>query len=240
MKKRKILIIIICILLVLIGTLLVLKFNLFGNNNKKIDKLEVNYDRQLTVCLDSNTCDLLPMDGYLVLGIKTNSKRLKNIVNNYNKDIDDLHDKVINSNLDANECVQAKDKYKYRYTTNISYDTYYDDEIVSVARQLYVRDLCTNNVITNEFKSGIYDMNTGNQLTNDEVLSKYDYTEEVVLNNINSDIDTRNDISTAKISIDNIYMEGKLNYDLYFDDDGKMMIHYVDNVNNNMYNTKLY
>lgn len=232
--KKKIIVILICIL-VLITILFSLKLFIFTNKKIIINNISINYDKQIGVCIDNNNCELLSSDNYPIISIKTNSSKLKKIVNNYNKDINKLYDKVINSNLDSNECNDFKDNYKYRYTTNVYYYIYHDDKVVSISRELYVKDLCTNNYLNKEFNSNVYDISTGQLLDNNDILSKYNYDEEYILDNIKNDIDNRNSISTSVIIIDDV-----TDYKLYFDNDGKIMIHYIDNKTNNSYNAVLY
>ena len=178
MKKKIFNILLLLLLLVLSSYLIFLGYQYFyksnnneseaknNNNHFKVEGLNFNHcknDNDDKCRYANNTLRYVELD--------VSYDKIKNATKEINNIVSEKYNEILNSNLDSTECIEVRDIYNYSKIYMMAEFLYETDKLISIAYELYGKNVCTNQTIENFYYSYIYDIKQDKFLTTEELLA---------------------------------------------------------------------
>ena len=251
MKKRKILKIILILLIVITLALLIFigyqkyfqssKPNVISTNNTdstKVEKKGLFETQSITYnhCKKENDNNCRYVDNTLRhLELTTKYDKLNENISKINNLVDEKINEIKQSNLNSNECSNARDIYNYRNIYMMSEPLYESNEIIGVAYEMYGVDICTNQTIEDTFDSYIYDIKSDKILTQNEILDLYNIKTTDINKTISDNLEDWNKELNTSYTLNDVDND----YKLYLSSEGNLSIYYKIKSINKVYSTTI-
>lgn len=225
MKKKIIIISSIVVGVILIGLLLFFLLRDGGNNGELPSSFELTNTKEEHACKDDNNCPVESKSIFADISFETSDPKLKNAIDDINKETWKYHSDMVNSNMNDPFCADTKDLFNYSYSVVNRYYFYSNEKYISVGVGRTATKVC-NGVSTGiQVKPVIYDKASKTILTQKEFRDALGVTNDMVYKVINDNIDMLNAIESFTINKKDDY-----DYVLFYNTLGELTIsYYLDN-----------
>lgn len=224
MKIKKIALYLFVIAIGCIVTGVVLLLNIDDSSNEaKAYTYSYGDSIKADICTPSNPeCSVIPFE-YSTLVYDTKVKEIQNFVSEINGDMTKYYEQVKNSDMSDSSCAAVKDLYQHSITYHFDIAIYETKELTNITASYLVTNLCTNTQEYLPVKTFAYDKNSGKVLSQKELMSKYNITNQKVEAAIQSSLDSKNSIEQTNYSLEDTKSR---DYIAYFDRDGVLIVLY--------------
>ena len=243
MKKRKFLIF---ILIILISLTSIFIFFLLSQNTKKEDNKDLTpltenklFNQQPLIIdhcknKDDEKCNY-SNNTLRYIHLNQSYQKLDTIIDTINKTIKEKYEQSINSTseLEADECKEAKDIYKYRNLYSMTETLYQSKDLIGIFYDISGIDVCTAKALPTNFDSYVYDIKKDSFLTNKEILKLYHLTTKTVNKTIQNAIKDWNKILKANYS----EKDFDKRYKLFITNSGNLNVVYLNTTDNVTYSS---
>lgn len=248
MKKRNFLIF---ILIILISLTSIFIFFLLSQNTKEEEN---NQNKDLTPLTENKNFNQQPLiidhcknkddekcnysnNTLRYIHLNQSYQELDTIIDTINKTIKEKYEQSINSTseLEADECKEAKDIYKYRNLYSMTETLYQSKDLIGIFYDISGIDVCTKKALPATFNSYVYDITKNTILTNQEILELYHQTPETVNKTIQNTIKDWNKTLATDYNENDFDKE----YKLYIASNGDLDVVYLNTKNNITYSAQV-
>lgn len=221
MKKEKII-----LKLAIIGIACILGYFILHNvilkdmakkNKTTKSSYQLEEIEQENICKENTDCLSIPSTLYKV-SADIDDNNLLEILEKINADNKNLYEKMKSSNLEKDECQDFREKYKHSISTTSLPRFYVDENYFSISVNRSEVNICTNGLEKENIETYIYDFNEHKVLSNKEIQSKFNVTDNEIIKNINQMI-VENNIHDSLISSLDGY-----NYNMYIDEEAQLWV----------------
>lgn len=228
MKKN---IIIVGTILIICGIVLQITFySQFKSKEKKkntndmsinlVDKKEISFCNE-----NKKECGMIDNE-FAMIRVNSEIPEVRDFVKKINTDTKKYQNAVSKSNTKDASCSKIKDKYEHSISVITNYNLYQDAEIISLAVNRIKKNLCTEEINTLPYEILIYDKKLKKKIEQSEILKRENITDESVFRRVQQEVDNINSIEDDKISMNDIYIDGKIKYFFYYNNSGERTVAY--------------
>ena len=234
MIKEKNLKLFLIFLIIIILTYLFFLVN--QNDNKRIETENIFTikEEKINHCKIENDTNCKYNDlTYKYLTLKKSYQNLQPIITSLNQLVNQKKENMIKSNLNNENCNNAKSTYIYRTINILDEYLYTSNNIIGIAYNFESFDVCTNKKENSVFNSYIYNTKKDKILTKEEILNLYHIKDENIQQAINKNIVYWNQANSTNYTIKDI----NNNYKLYLSNEGNLEVFYTLKQENTTYST---
>lgn len=180
--------------------------------------------KEISICKDLNHCDYLRK---YIPEIKTdiNNSELQSILEAINTKNNEYYQKYNDSTLTDEVCNNVKDKYNHRYYPKIAITLYEKNDIISIAVDRELIDVCTKDFKGAPTEVYLYQTKEKRILTPHELMTSLNLTEEKIIEIINTYIENLSKTNQISLSMDDVRKENnKIQYTIYYTNDGSLWV----------------
>ena len=231
MRKKVWIIACIGLILIISGVIIECCFSktssLEKNSEKKLPSgFSLANIRKIEMCKRKEECGLVDAE-FSTLKLNTSVKEISEKIQNINKETEKYYE-IANSSIEnTSECEGAKKDYQHQFYILTNYQLYQNDEIISIAVNRTIRNLCLNTYETLPYDVLVYDKLAKKVLAVNEVLNSVGYTEEGIKEQIINSIQNTNLVDDTNITMEDVFVNnGEANYSLYYNEDGFLVLAY--------------
>ena len=212
--------------IIMIGSgLLIYNINPQKSATKKEGFVLKDY-KKMTMCPISKGCELEDAK-FKTIEFDTTIEMVSNKIAQINKETKDYYEMASASTTDDSEvCAHRKDAYKYSSYITTDYQLYENDEIISIAVNRVIQNLCTNSQETTPYDIFIYDKKQKKELTQQELLDRLGYTDDMIKGVITDMIKSKNEIGDNFTTLENVFVGDQVTYSLFYNNKGNIMLAY--------------
>ncbi|MBQ8681751.1 MAG: hypothetical protein IJ509_02445 [Bacilli bacterium] len=227
--KRKILISILCLLVILVIALTATKF-IFNSpddtsdNNPTIEPT-VSPDKTIELCVDKDNCPIMA-NTFSYVAYDYENQEMQQWIENINAETEQYYQEVLNSNTSDDSCSNIREIYNHSISVRTNHTIYTNDKYISFAFERIKQNLCTNISESLPIKTFIYDKEKEKEITQEELMKEFNITDADIDESIKENIKEANKITNGNLTIEDIYINNKINYILYFNGEGAIIVAY--------------
>lgn len=224
----------IIILLLIIFIILFIKKDKNQETTTNYNNFKINEDLKIDNCQENSSCEE-NIIVYPILEYQGKIKEIKKLVNKINKETKSNYQESLNSSLNQESC----QLFQYTFAHSIIFDNtlnwYENGGFIAISKISRRQNICQENANTYATSSYIYDKEEQKILTNKELLKKINITESSVLKKIEKNIKSINNNQSTNYKLSNTYQNNQPSYNLFYDNEGILMISYLQKENNQLY-----
>lgn len=195
-------------------------------NEESKEKISLKEYKKVSMCQNTEDCELADVE-FKLIESNTKIKEVSDKIAEVNNKTKDDYEMVTSSITDKLEgCAQVKDIYKYSSYITTNYELYENNKVISIAVNKTTQNLCTNSEETTPYDIFIYDKKNKKELTQQDILKEIDYTEDMIKEVVAEVIQSKNDAGDNTITLENVFTENELVYNLFYSDDGNLTLAY--------------
>ena len=221
MKKVALIILLLSVLMVTYGLIYIYQNKTSSNEKKVTQGFQLIGTKTVKIC--QKKCELESMK-FSELALDTSIPVILEKINQINSDTKNYYELATSDINKIEECSAVRDKYKHQFYILTNYQLYQNDEIISIAVNRTKRNVCNSTYETIPYSIIVYDKENKIELTQQDILNKAGYTEETVNQAIINYIENNNKFSDYKINLDDIFIDGKANYSLFYNENGEIVL----------------
>ena len=238
-KEKKNLIGIILILVAIISIIIGIVIYFINPTPKDKKEANIQSERIVDYCVVPNECPHPVPSTFADVTYETKNKEFNDWLEKVNKETDAYYEETKKSNTNDSACSEVKNVYKHSIRNVVNYSLYTGEKYVSVSVHRFSQNLCTGDITPIATETFIYDQENDKKTTKEELLENLNLTEKDIEKAIQNNIDYTNKTSSKKNTIEDTYKDGKLNYNIYYNSMGELIVEYYQKSDETYYSAVL-
>lgn len=192
-------------------------FGIFSLTNKK----------QLEVCKTKENCDKLDAI-FSHISYEGENATIKQLITNINQQTENYYNQMKVSTFQKNNCTTEEEKYNYSILPTAQYNLFENENYISIAITREIRNLCTQEIEVVPLESYFYDKKAGQLIDPSARAQLLNISDEKVYAAIEKTYQEREKLEGVKRSIEDLKVNGKIEYILYYSTEGTLLAAYLE------------